>query len=42
MDTNDRRTTDLKPIVERRVPRWIERMQSGQVAAKDMTGKVAA
>lgn len=39
---NDRRTADLAPIVERRVPRWVERMQDGKLPNKDMTGRVAA
>ncbi len=44
----DRRTDEVQPIVERhngderRLPAWIKRMRDGKLAAKDLTGKVAA
>lgn len=44
----DRRTADLEPIIERRggeerrVPRWVQRMEEGKLPNKDLTGTVAA
>ncbi len=43
----DRRTDEVQPIVERRngderrEPRWVQRMRTGELAPKDLTGKAA-
>jgi hypothetical protein len=37
----DRRTTDLTPIAERRVPEWVRRAQENRLSGKDMTGRAA-